>query len=84
MKKRILSILMAAAMTLTLSATAFAADVETIDLGEEETESVQTQVRRKRLWTVITTLVSSRVPCPSPRMTEEAPKLFRRCTVRTA
>ena len=40
MKKRILSILMAAAMTLTLSATAFAADVETIDLGEEETESV--------------------------------------------
>ena len=40
MKKKILSILTAAVVTLTFTATAFAADVEQIDLGEEETEAV--------------------------------------------
>jgi hypothetical protein len=40
MKKKILSILTAAVMTFTFTATAFAADVEQIDLGEEETEAV--------------------------------------------
>ncbi len=40
MKKRILSIMTAAVMTFALSASVFAADVEMIDLGDEETESV--------------------------------------------
>jgi hypothetical protein len=39
MKKKILSVLLAAAMTISMSATAFAA-VDDIDLGDEETESV--------------------------------------------